>query len=275
MIPFLADRGIDVEVVSWDDPNVEWIGYDLAVLRSTWDYPARRTEFVTWARTVPRLANPAAVIEWNTDKRYQRELADAGIPVIPTTWIEPGRDGVQIADECAPARQFVIKPAIGAGSIDSGRYDASDAEQVARAGEHVTRLLAAGQVVMVQPYLDGVEERGETTLMFIGGRFSHAVRKAAILDGPAAPVDGLFVTESISPVVATDAERSLAERALELVPHDGDLLYARVDLLPGPDDAPVLLEVELTEPSLFLDQDESAPARFADAIAAAAARVSA
>jgi len=86
----LKERGVQVEAAVWDDPDVDWAAYDLAVVRSTWDYYPRREEFLAWARRVPRLANPAAVLEWNTDKRYLRGLAAAGVATAPTTWVEPG-----------------------------------------------------------------------------------------------------------------------------------------------------------------------------------------
>jgi hypothetical protein len=90
VVPALRERGIEGVPVVWDAPDVDWAGFALAVLRSPWDYVRRREEFVAWAAKVPRLANPADVITWNTDKRYLRELAVAGVPVVPTTWVEPG-----------------------------------------------------------------------------------------------------------------------------------------------------------------------------------------
>ena len=86
----LRALGIDVVPAVWDDPAVDWAAVDLAVLRSPWDYARRRDEFVTWSESVPRLLNPAAVIRWNTDKRYLRALAASGAPVVETAWLEPG-----------------------------------------------------------------------------------------------------------------------------------------------------------------------------------------
>jgi hypothetical protein len=79
----LAARGVASEPVVWDDPTVDWAGFDLAVVRSCWDYVPRRSEFLAWARSVPRLANPPEVLAWNTDKRYLQDPADAGVPVVP------------------------------------------------------------------------------------------------------------------------------------------------------------------------------------------------
>jgi hypothetical protein len=221
---------------------------------------------VTWASKVPRLANPAPVVAWNTDKRYLAELAGAGVPVVPTTWVEP-------SDEWAvPAGgDWVIKPSISAGSQDTGRYDLGSAGHRAHASAHVRRLQAAGRTAMVQPYLDAVDTHGETALMFVGGEFSHAIRKGALLDGPAAGMTGLYKPESITARDPSAAERELADRALAAIPtHLGDLLYARIDVIPGPDGAPRVIEAELTEPSLFLGTAQCAPQRFATAIVATA-----
>jgi glutathione synthase/RimK-type ligase-like ATP-grasp enzyme len=262
----LAERGISAVPAVWDDPAVDWSGYDAAVLRSTWDYPGRRAEFLDWARRVPRLANPATVVEWNTDKRYLAALTAGGVPVVATRWVAP---------EEAPWRasghgEYVIKPSVGAGSVDTGRYDLAEPEHRTLAEEHANRLLAEGRTVLVQPYLPAVDRDGETALIFVGGRYSHAIRKGALLDGPYQSVDGLYKVEEISHREATPAQLTVARQALRAIPYadPADLLYARVDLIPGPDGAPLLVELELTEPSLFLGYASGAADRFADAIAA-------
>src|SRR5689334_22154500 len=120
LAPLAAD-GVAVEPAVWDDPAVAWDRFDLAVLRSPWDYTGRRDEFVAWAASVPRLANPAAVVAWNTDKRYLAELAGTGVPTVPTEWLAPD-DPVNLPT----AGEWVIKPAVGAGSLDAGRYRLGD-----------------------------------------------------------------------------------------------------------------------------------------------------
>jgi glutathione synthase/RimK-type ligase-like ATP-grasp enzyme len=259
----LAALGVAATPAVWDDPAVDWAAYDLAVLRSSWDYPARRDAFVAWAAGVPALANPAGVVSWNTDKRYLATLAAAGVPVVPTRWLEPGPPWQPPA-----AGEFVVKPAVGAGSKDTGRYDLADAAHRALASAHVARLHEARRAVMVQPYLAAVDAVGETALVFLGGRFSHAVRKGPLLDGPDTGEVGLYKAEAISPRVASPAEVGVAGRALAAVPGGPEaLLYARVDLIPGPGGDPLVVEVELTEPSLFLGYAEGAARRFAAAIA--------
>jgi glutathione synthase/RimK-type ligase-like ATP-grasp enzyme len=262
----LAARGISTEPAVWDDPAVDWSAYDLVVLRSTWNYPRRRDEFVAWAGGVPRLANPADVVQWNTDKRYLSALAAAGLPVVPTHWIDRG-DAWAMPD----TGEWVIKPAVGAGSLDTGRYAASDEAHRPLAAAHVARLQAAGRLVMVQPYLPAVDSAGETSLLFLGGTYSHAIRKGPMLQGPYEGVAGLYKEETITARTPSPAERAVADAVLAAVPFT-DLLYARVDLIPGPDGQPLLVELELAEPSLFLGTADGAADRFAAAIASAIGR---
>ncbi len=256
----LAARGVTVEAAVWDDPAVDWAGYDLAVIRSPWDYPARRAEFTAWAARVPRLVNPADVLAWNTDKVYLRDLT--GIPAVPTGWVAPGERWT------APdTGEYVVKPTVSCGSIDTGRYDLGDPAHRDLAARHVARLGAQGRTAMVQPYLDAVDTAGETALIHLGGAYSHAIRKGPMLDGPDTGAEVLYLPENIIPREPSAAERALAERVLAAVPGGPDrLLYARVDLVPGPDGEPVLLELELTEPSLFLGHAPGAADRLADAV---------
>lgn len=247
-------------IVVWDDPAVDWEAFDLVVVRTAWDYPDARDAFVAWARRVPRLANPAEVIAWNTDKRYLGELAGAGLPVVPTTFVAPGEPFAAPA-----ADEIVVKPTVSAGARSTARYRAADGDAAAA---HVARLHAAGRTAMVQPYLDAVDTAGETALLYLGGELSHAIRKGPLLAHGTEGPSGLFAEEDITPREPSEAERALGADVLAAVTERfGELLYARVDLLPAAD-GPRIVEVELTEPSLFLGHAAGAPARLADAIAA-------
>ncbi|MDG4826825.1 hypothetical protein O7635_33675 [Asanoa sp. WMMD1127] len=263
----LAALGVTAEPAVWDDPAVDWAGYDLVVLRSAWDYAPRRAEFVAWAAGRGNLANPADVVEWNTDKSYLDELARAGVPVIPTMVMGP-----EGWFHYGLPTDLVIKPAIGAGSVDAGRYRLDDPGENSAFDAHLRRLLDAGRTALVQPYLPAVDTAGEAALVFLRGpdglRFSHAATKGALLSGPDEGVEGLYREETITPRVATAAELAVAEKALSAIPGGVDrLLYARVDLIPAEDGRPVLIELELTEPSLFLGTDDGAAERFAGAVA--------
>lgn len=252
LLAALAEEGLDVEVHAWDAPDVDWAAFDLVVVRTTWDYWDRHEEFLAWTRAVPRLANPAGVVAWNTDKTYLRRLAEAGVPVVPTEWLQPG-DGF-----VPPAAPFVVKPSVSAGARDTAAYDGKDPAAVA----HVQRLLAAGRTVMVQPYLDAVDAAGETAVLVFDGEVSHGARKSPVLTRGAGEPD--LGSWQVTPREPAPEEVALARRVVDLVAGWGDdLLYARVDLLPGP----VLLELEVTEPSLFLQLSPGAARRYAAAVA--------
>jgi glutathione synthase/RimK-type ligase-like ATP-grasp enzyme len=259
----LERRGIAHEVVDWDDPFVDWGRFGTAVVRSVWDYPRRRAELLAWAEAAAAattLLNPPAILRWSSDKRYLAELAAAGVPTVPTALAAPG-------DAMAwPEGEVVVKPVVSAGSLDTERYPAA---RRAAAEAHVARLHADGRTAMAQPYLAAVEDAGETAAVHIGGAFSHAVRKGPLLVPGLEVVGGLFVEESIAPAVPTAAEAAVARAALAAVPGGaGDLLYARVDLVPGPGGEPLVIELELLEPSLFLAHAPGAADRLAEAIAA-------
>jgi glutathione synthase/RimK-type ligase-like ATP-grasp enzyme len=249
LLSALEAEGVAAVGIPWD-ADADWASYDLVVVRSTWDYVARREEFLAWADAVPRLANPASVLRWNTDKRYLAQLAEAGVPVVPTTYVT--------AEFEPPAGEYVVKPTVSAGAQDTARYRPED-EEAARA--HVERLLAAGREVMVQPYLPSVETELETSVLYVGGGYSHGARRGRVLSWTQALSPDQW---DLGPRDPSGAERELAEQVLAQV-HE-PLLYARVDMLATPD-GPVLLELELTEPFLFLSYDDGAADRFAAAIA--------
>jgi hypothetical protein len=262
----VAATGCEVSVSAWDDPAAGWDEVDLAVVRSPWDYPVRLAAFRAWidrcAKAGTRLANPAEVLSWNLDKRYLMDLADAGVPVVPTTYLEPGAD-VELPSD----GEFVIKPSVGAGSRLAGRYAAGDRH---RAAAHVAAIHAEGLAAMVQPYRPAVDTDGERALVFVGGRFLHAMRKRGVLvpgadqDGPREPHPGLV------PWQPSDAELALARQALAAASVNHDILYGRVDLIVEPGRGPTIMELELIEPNLFLGSNPGAATIFADAIAAAA-----
>jgi hypothetical protein len=240
----------------WDDPAVDWSAYDLVLVRSTWDYVDRREGFLAWAESVPRILNPPHVLRWNTDKRYLAELAVAGIAVVPTTFAEPG------SEPDLPAGELVVKPAVSAGARDTARHEDPDA-----ASAHVARLHETGATAMVQPYVERVDEAGETGLVFFGGAYSHAFRKGPLLARGAAPRDAPeLVDEDIGAREPSPEERALADRVMAVAQERlGPLAYARVDLLPGPE-GPVLVELELTEPSLWFCATSGGEERLARAL---------
>lgn len=266
----LAALGCRVTAASWDDRQVDWERFDASVIRSTWDYTEARDAFVAWARSVPRLLNPAEVVAWNTDKRYLVDLAAAGLPVIPTTWIS---DASSV--ELPAAGEHVLKPSVGAGSLDAARFALNEPESRAKAAAHAQRLLAAGRTVMVQPFAKSIDEAGEIGVILIEGMLNHAIRKGAMLAPEASEqVNELYLKETIAARIPSKAEIDLAYAAVAALP-DGDepLLYARVDMVPDAEGQPMIMELELTEPSLFMVTAPATVQRFAEAIATRARRM--
>lgn len=278
LVPLLdacAAAGLDTSVRAWDDPSVTWSRFDAVLLRSTWDYAQRLPEFLRWCEQVSaqaRLLNPLPVVRWNTDKHYLADLAARGVPVVASAFVEP-------EDEPLPALQaflaahpdmaeFVVKPAVGAGSCDAQRYAR---EQEFAAANHVARLLDAGRSALLQPYLASVDKAGETALVYFNGEYSHAIRKGPLLQRDDVATGELFAAEAITPRTPGDDERALGEQVLAAATTQlgitAPLPYARVDLIRDTTGQPRLLELELCEPSLFFAHAEGSAERFASLLA--------
>ena len=295
LIPALADRGVTAEVFAWDQPDVDWNSFDLTVVRSTWDFARHRDEFVAWAKSVHHIENNAKVLEWNTDRRYLRELVEAGVPVIDTIWLNPASD---LSPRAIHARMpafgdFVVKPVIAAHADEIGRYQPISAKSRAKAIAHTKRLLDSGRWVMIQPYVASIDTAGEACLVFINDEYQHAVRRKALLGGSHRATVGmaLYSGEGMTSVEPTEDQLAVAREVLAAA-HEASgsadpFLYARVDLVNGGgstsvgatpkaklQEGPLLAELELTEPSLWLRHSGGHPTldNFADAIAARAQR---
>lgn len=251
--------GIGAEIVPWGE---DMSRFDAAVIRGTWDYILDRDGFLDWAASIERLANPFEVVRWNTDKRYLRDLEAAGVPVVPTQWSdEPGWS--------LPEGEFVVKPAVSAGGRNSARYAGRAEWSVA--GEHVAAIEASGDVAMIQPFLPSVDGEGETGTYVFGGRVSHAIRKGGVLvPGERASAElNMGSVDTVTGRPVAPALAAFSQNVLAAVP--GPCVYARVDTVPGPDGEPLLIELEATEPFLFLARSPDPPAAaalFAAAVAA-------
>lgn len=266
----LQAAGARTRIVDWDDSSVSWADFDVVLIRSTWDYIDRLPEFLAWVDSAGRqttVLNSPAVVRWNTDKHYLGELARARVPVVPSAFLEPGGNAAQgirdflDGDNCS---EFVVKPCVSAGSRDTQRHARAQAGEAIAQAE---RLLAAGRSVLLQPYLESVDRDGETALMFFAGRFSHGIRKGPLLPPGKAgsPAIGLFAPEKITSRVPGADELGVADRVLAALRFKAPL-YARVDLIRDAGGAPVLLELELTEPSLFFAHSGGSAERFTAAV---------
>jgi glutathione synthase/RimK-type ligase-like ATP-grasp enzyme len=259
----LAAAGARVQLSVWNDPGVDWSLSARVVIRSTWDYhlqPAIWLDWLATASSVSRVINDAAVVRWNTDKRYLIDLQRAGVAIVPTEVVTRDRP-VDLAALCRGRgwRDIVVKPAIGASAKGAERFtDAAVGAGAAQA--HLDALLLHGHA-LVQPFQDAVNDARERSLVYIGGALSHAFSKPPFLRGVG---DGLGEAAH----EPTPAERLLAEHALESAP--AAVTYARVDVVPTVE-GPRLMELELIEPDLGLRLAPASIASLAAAILAVTA----
>jgi glutathione synthase/RimK-type ligase-like ATP-grasp enzyme len=252
-----ARRGVRLDAFAWDDASAPWADYSVVLLRSTWDYTLSYPDFLAWVRRVAGhsvLINPLEVVERNTDKTYLQALELAGVPVVPTRWYVPGEPPPSADEVSAGWPDLVVKPAISAGARDTLRT--SDG---AAAAAHVELLVGTGRVAMVQPYLDAVDGEGEYSVIVLGGRPSHVVTKVpALTEGGRGDARGL--TE------LTDELHSAALDVLRAEPSAAECAWARVDLVRDDSGVLCLLELELTEPLLFLWLAEGSADRLVDVV---------
>lgn len=256
LLAALAEAGVSVELAAWEDPSVDWDAPVPAVIRSTWNYTRHPDAFLAWCERVARAGlfiNPPDVVRENAHKRYLLDLAARGVAAVPTALVE--RASAVSIDALCRERGFeriVIKPAIGAGSWGARVFDASDR---AAADAHLAEWGARADM-LVQPYLPSVEGYGERSLIWIDGAITHAIRKSRRLAGDEESVSG--------PFEISDAERALALAAIE--PFASRILYGRVDMAPGLDGRPCVMELELIEPSLFFAYSRAALDRYVTAL---------
>jgi hypothetical protein len=272
LVDALTAAGASIQYAVWDDPAVDWSRFDLVQIRSVYDYAQRRDEFVAWAKRVgARLHNPPATVEWNSDKRYLGDLAAAGLPVIPTTYVEPRADPPPLSGE------LVVKPAISAGGRDSGRFGPGSHDA---AVDLIRAIGASGRTAMIQPFVDSVETAGEAALVYFDGELSHPLRKGAVLpdEGVAPQVEAhpgltaaatMFDPDLVRAAPASEDELDLGAAVIDhLVDRFGGEapLYARVDAVRGADGTPQIMEIELIEPNFYFEMAPGSAERLAAAI---------
>ena len=255
LLDALARHGLDAQLVAWDAP-ARFERYDLVVIRSTWDYVARRDDFLAWARSIEHLANPYWAIEYSSDKHYLADLAARGHRVVETVFCDVGDEPHFVEGD------FVVKPAVGAGSGGAARYRAHERGAAAR---HVEALHRDGRDALTQPYVASVDTRGERAVVVIDGAITHAMTKAAMLNVEESVRTAQFRRDQMT---RAELEPEVREYVEDLLVDErfSDLLYTRVDLV-ATDAGWALMELELVEPNLFLTYDEAALERLASAIA--------
>jgi hypothetical protein len=246
LIAALADVGLEAETVVWNDPVVRWTEYDLVLANGIWDNIRHVDEFVRWTERLERdglrVVNSPATLRWNLDKRYLRELEAAGVPVVPTVWVDH-TGNVELEGE------VVVKPTVSGGGHHTARYQSHEHDAARR---HIDDLIASGRVAMVQPYQPLVDEVGEVGLIFVGGTFSHAIHKGPMIRRGAGPLDDLIDNQVVEPTTPADDLIGLGRHAVSAAEQIlGPTTYARVDTVRAAGGTPLLLELELLDPLLF------------------------
>ena len=267
LVAALRDRGVEAASLSWHDASMDWASWDLAVLRSPWDYAQHPAEFAAWlelAGTQTHVLNEPELVRWNMDKHYLLELEAEGIPVIPTTYhrrLDSVRDALAAPTQAA---HVVVKPAVGAGSQRTGLFAREDPAALALARQ----ILDAGGTVMLQPEVPELSDGLEKAVYTLDGRFTHAVAKGALLARGGGLRGGQY-QENPQLVEASADEQTFAERVLAAVAEVtglGTPLYGRIDLVDSAEHGLVLIEAELFEPTYNLHLAPEVTKLFVDAI---------
>lgn len=254
LLQALRERGVDARAAIWDDPVIDWSRFKLCVIRSTWDYHERHTEFMAWAEAaarVTRLWNPIEALRWNTHKSYLRDLAERGILVVPTEWLAAGSSAhLQALLDLRGWERAVLKPAISASAYKTMIVRG---DNVGEAQDLLDSLLPSRDL-MLQPFMEAVDTQGERSLIFIDGKFTHAVRRPSVLREPE------YGPEKYVEVEPAEDEEGFGVQVLRAA--DLPSLYARVDVVRDGDNKLRLMELELVEPSLWLAHSPLAVERF-------------
>lgn len=268
-----ANAGIDLVHAAWEDETVAWDSFDLVVVRSPWNYVEKLDEFRNWLgdqRGMTTFHNPVELIEWNIDKRYLADLAQRGVPIVPTAFVHSIKE-FRSATQSFGSAEIVVKPSVSAGSRLTGRFlkDDGAAEVLA------TEIFANDLTVMAQPYAARIDSEGEIGTVLFDGVMSHSFKKAALLAEGGQLVGGQY-QEQISSVRTPDDVRAVVDAAANaateiarerswISTHE-QLLYSRYDVVRLDDGSPALLEAELFEPCFFLLTDVDAADRFVGAV---------
>lgn len=259
----LADRGMKLLAAAWDDPTVRWTDFQAVILRSTWDYYLHWPEFMAWLTQLEsqgvNLWNPPSLVRWNSQKKYLLELAQLGLPIVPSLLAEPDSplDIAQAVEERG-WQEVVVKPAVGAAGHQVMKLGVNQLDRIPKWRETVPLL--------IQPFLSEVVKEGEWSLIFFRQwngdvAFSHAVLKRPAQGEMRVQARYGGTNHQMTPS-ATLIQK--ATRVVEAIQEEW--LYARVDGVWSGGEL-LLMELEMIEPLLFLQYHPQAPERFAQAIA--------
>jgi len=265
MLHALEDVGLDARTAVWSDRAVDWSGFDLVVANGAWDNIHHAAAFLDWVDGVAGggvpVVNSPATLRWNLDKRYLRDLESAGVPTVPTQWVETGEGPFDPSTLALPPGEIVVKPSVSGGGYRTARYEPREHE-VARS--HVAELVRSGRTAMIQPYQPAVDEAGEAGLVFLGGSFSHAIHKGPMIRRGVGAADSLIDNQVVTGTTATPAQLAVGRGALAAAERLlGPTAYARVDIVERADGETAVLELELLDPVLFFVEAPRAAPTFA------------
>ena len=245
----LDGANIDWTEVAWDS-NANWSDYDLVLIRTTWDYVDRRETFLQRLKEIASetiLFNSIDIVEWNLQKTYLKDLEFSGISIAPTVWIED-EVNLRMLMKAKSWNKGFIKPVIGACAVDTKRFSLNGADSVQ---VWLNELLAKGEKMMLQPYLETVETDGEYSAIYFGKRLSHCVQKIPVKGDYRVQDDYGASDHGINPADYPDMMQ-LAETTLQYIHQKfSDVIVIRMDFLKLQSGQFVINEVEMIEPSLF------------------------
>lgn len=247
VIRFFNEQGLDIKFEVWNDPAVEWKDFDALLLKTPWDYFDLPEKFDEWLQKIEDagipIFNSVNTIRWNADKIYLQDVHDAGFNIVPTLWLNKNSSfEAEALYEEVRSERLIIKPRISGGS----KHTYAIKREESAAWKNKIDGLLQQEDYMVQPFISEIESKGEWSLLFFNGQFSHSVLKTA------KPGDFRvqhYLGGTIHAIEAPDSIKSCAQEIVDAFAADS--LYARVDGIEI-DGQLMLMELELIEPFLFL-----------------------
>lgn len=256
----LLSRGVPCAVAVWNDETIDWANAGICVIRSTWDYHMHYTNFLAWIKRVSRvttLINKASLVLWNSDKRYLHDLESWSIPIIPTVFITRGTyTNLNLLLSQRQWERAVVKPALGLSTYGVKAVSFGDCD----GQSHLDALLSDGNV-LVQQFVDSVNDVGERAMVFFGGVYSHSVRKT--------PFQHLAPVGEAGETLVTACDEEIEFARLTISKINPAPVYARVDIVTDSTGQTRIMELELIEPTLYLSLYPPAVASFADVLCTA------
>jgi len=261
LINYLQRKEFTIEKAIWNNPEVNWESYDLVLLKSPWDYFNMIGDFYQWLTAMEnknvKLINPITIIKWNADKHYLKDIEEGGLKIAPCIFLEKGKK-VNLNEYFFKLNTeiLIVKPAVSGGSKNTFKINAQNVEEV----NQQLQLLVQVEDFIVQPFLKEIEDDGEWSFLFFGGKFSHALlKKAKTGDFRVQPIFGGTVHPQVPPI-------ELLKKAQQYVDQFAkDCLYARVDGVIVNQQF-LLMELELIEPFLFLETNKKSLVNYYQAL---------